>query len=117
MAYRWDLWGAAVLINDAASGDGFAYFCRWLIAQSRAIFEAALADSGVTPGSTARKSALRRWTLIRRCGGKNSTTPTFPRHPSEPVGVKWSEENLDASFPRICARLPKIDEDEKLDRP
>lgn len=43
-AYRWDLWGAAIIINGGASSDGFAYFRNWLIAQGRDIYEAALAD-------------------------------------------------------------------------
>ena len=42
-----------------------------------------------------------------------------PTHyPSEPVGVKWSDdEELDTRLPRIRAKVPLIDEDEKLDRP
>ncbi len=26
-AYRWDLWGAAYLINGGCSDDGFSYWC------------------------------------------------------------------------------------------
>lgn len=43
-SYRWDLWGAAYLINDGVSDDGFDYFRGWLVAQGREIWEAALAD-------------------------------------------------------------------------
>ena len=43
-AYRWDLWGAAYLINGGASDDGFDYFRGWLIAQGQEVWEAALAD-------------------------------------------------------------------------
>jgi hypothetical protein len=43
-AYRWDLWGAAYLINGGASDDGFEYFCRWLVLQGRKVFEAAITD-------------------------------------------------------------------------
>lgn len=41
-AYRWNLWGAAYLINGGCSDDGFDYFRRWLILQGRAVFEAAV---------------------------------------------------------------------------
>jgi Protein of unknown function (DUF4240) len=40
--YRWDVWGAAYLMNDGASDDGFEYFMRWLISRGRKVFEAAL---------------------------------------------------------------------------
>jgi Protein of unknown function (DUF4240) len=43
-SYRWDLWGAAYLINGGASDDGFDSFRGWLVAQGREIWEAALAD-------------------------------------------------------------------------
>src|SRR5262245_57201855 len=43
-AYRWDLWGAAYLINGGCSDDGFQYFRWWLLLQGRAAYEAALAD-------------------------------------------------------------------------
>ena len=42
--YTWDLWGAAYLIRGGCGDDGFGYFRRWLIAQGRERFEAALAD-------------------------------------------------------------------------
>ncbi len=42
MSYRWDLWGAAYIINNGCSDDGFDYFRGWLIAQGRAVFEAAI---------------------------------------------------------------------------
>jgi hypothetical protein len=43
-SYRWDLWGAAYLINGGVSDDGFDYFRGWLVAQGQEIWEAALAD-------------------------------------------------------------------------
>jgi Protein of unknown function (DUF4240) len=42
--YRWDLWAAAYLINGGCSDDCFDYFRGWLIAQGRAVWEAALAN-------------------------------------------------------------------------
>lgn len=43
-AYRWDLWGAAYLINGGCSSDGFEYFIGWLIAQGQETFESVLKD-------------------------------------------------------------------------
>jgi hypothetical protein len=43
-AYRWDLWGAAYLINGGCSDDGFAYVRCWLISRGEAVHTAAVAD-------------------------------------------------------------------------
>ena len=44
-AYRWDLWGAAVvLLRPESDADSFDYFRCWLIGQGREIFEGALQD-------------------------------------------------------------------------
>ena len=43
-AFGWDLWGAAYAINGGCSDDGFEYFRRWLVAQGRSVYEAALAN-------------------------------------------------------------------------
>lgn len=32
-AFRWDIWGAACIMNGGCSDDGFHYFCSWLIFQ------------------------------------------------------------------------------------
>ena len=42
-AYRWDLWGAAYLIEGGCSDDGFTDFRYGLIALGQRTFEAALA--------------------------------------------------------------------------
>ncbi len=43
-AYRWDVWGAAYLINGGCGDDGFEYFSGWLVAQGEQVYRAALAD-------------------------------------------------------------------------
>ena len=43
-AYRWDLWGAAYIINGGCSDDGFEYFRAWLVAQGERTYREALAD-------------------------------------------------------------------------
>src|SRR5437868_5917368 len=41
-SYRSDLWGAAYIMRDGCSDDGFDYFRGWLIAQGEAVFAEAL---------------------------------------------------------------------------
>lgn len=43
-SYRWDLWGAAYVMNSGCSDDDFVYFRGWLLSQGRELFEAALAN-------------------------------------------------------------------------
>jgi hypothetical protein len=43
-AYRLSLWAAAHLMNGGCSDDCFDYFRGWLVAQGRAVWDAALAD-------------------------------------------------------------------------
>lgn len=43
-ADRWDLWGAADLMNGGCSDDGFKYFRDWLISEGEHSYRAALAQ-------------------------------------------------------------------------
>ncbi|MBP6743889.1 MAG: DUF4240 domain-containing protein [Candidatus Obscuribacterales bacterium] len=43
-AYRWELWGAAHVINGGLADDGFEYFRAGLIMAGKEIYEAALAE-------------------------------------------------------------------------
>jgi hypothetical protein len=62
-SYHSDLWGAAYLLNFGCSDDGFDYFRGWLLAQGRAIWEAALQDpDGLAELPQVRELApQRRW--------------------------------------------------------
>jgi Protein of unknown function (DUF4240) len=58
---RWDLWGAAYLLNFGCSDDGFDYFRGWLLTQGRAIWEDALQDpDGLAELPQVRELAPRR---------------------------------------------------------
>lgn len=63
-AYRWEVWGAAYLINGGCSDDGFHDFRAWLVAQGRDTFTRAVAD----PDSLAEHPAVRRMADSRRDG-------------------------------------------------
>jgi hypothetical protein len=49
-SYRWDLWGAAYVIDGGCSDDGFDYFRGWLILQGRKVFEAAVKNPDTLAG-------------------------------------------------------------------
>jgi len=116
-AYRWDLWGAAVLINGGASGDGFEYFCRWLIGQGKIVFEAALADpdsladlitSDIIWGDAELDCEDLGYAASEAYQEKTGQEMPFDeadRLPSEPAGIQWAEEDLGDLFPKIAAKM------------
>jgi Protein of unknown function (DUF4240) len=65
-SYHWDLWGAAYLLNFGSSDDGFDDFRGWLLAQGRAVWEAALRD----PDGLAKLPKVRRLAPERRWEGR-----------------------------------------------
>lgn len=76
VSYRWDLWGAAYLLNGGCSDDGFEYFRGWLIAQGREVFERALQDPDV----------LADLTLVRRAA---TASDPFDFECESMYGVVW----------------------------
>jgi hypothetical protein len=107
-AYRWDLWGAAYLMNGGCSDDGFQYFRDWLISEGHATFDKAL----LNPDSLAELPRVElaelesfgyvALELIDAKGGteldRYSATDI-----STPAGKPWDEEQLPALFPRLNA--------------
>jgi Protein of unknown function (DUF4240) len=63
-AYRWEVGGAAYLINGGCSDDGFQDFRAWLVAQGRDTFTRGVAD----PDSLTEHPAVRRMADARRDG-------------------------------------------------
>lgn len=127
-AYRWDLWGAAYLVQGGCSDDGFADFRGWLVGQGRRVFEAALRD----PDSLAEHpqvqavTAASRWTLRMECEfllyvaspayehvtGQElpleGYEPEFERLRRGPVGDDWDfddDDEMRRRFPRLWARV------------
>ncbi len=116
-AYRWDLWGAAYLINGGGSDDGFEYFRRWLIGQGQTIFEAALADpDGLADLTKTDIEWGDAWLECEELGyvagevyeekaGREMPSDGAGFIPGEPAGMKWEEDDLDALYPKIAARI------------
>ncbi len=115
-AYRWDLSGAHTLINGG-SDDGFEYFRWWLIGQGREMFESALAqpddladlikddifwgDGQLECESIAYAAGI----AYQEKTGRELPYDEQNASLSEPVGVKWEEDDLDAMFPKIAAKI------------
>jgi hypothetical protein len=111
-AYRWDLWGAAYIINGGCSDDGFEYFRCWLIAEGERVYLEALADpeslvgraepDGQNEAESMQYAAADAYEV--ETGRKLTDLHIVP--PSEPAGEPWEEDDLEARFPRLWAAFP-----------
>lgn len=112
-SYRWDLWGAAYIINGGCSDDGFEYFRYWLIAQGRAYFEAAMQDSeragdGAGDEQDTECEDIRyatRELYFAKTGQDIGEVADALNYTAEPMGAPWTEEDLKARFPRLCEKF------------
>jgi hypothetical protein len=109
--------GAAYLINGGASYDGFEYLRWWLIGQGQSVFEAVLVNSesltavitnDVIWGDTEFECEAVGYVSMKAYKKKPGQEMPFEQSGylrSEPVGVKWMEEDLDDLFPKIAAKM------------
>lgn len=105
--YRWDLWGAAYLINGGCSDDGFDYFRDFLISEGKRVFEAAISE----PDSLAELSDLEEVELelyryaidqaYEELTG-NEMPPIDGDCPDMPTGEEWEEDELPSMFPKLA---------------
>lgn len=106
-AYRWDLWGAAYIMEGGCSDDGFTDFRYALISKGQKVFEEALqnADSLVDVDIISNEffgyAALKAY--------EEKTGREFPKlqsnkYPRKPAGQDW---NFDDASENQC-RLPRI---------
>jgi len=108
-ANRWDLWGAAYVMNGGCSDDGFRYFRDWLISEGRQLFESALAapDSlAAIPrreyfelelfGSAASKAFAKK--------GGGELDRDFKAELDQPQGKEWKESDLPKLFPKLASK-------------
>jgi hypothetical protein len=101
-AFRWDLWGAAYLIEGGCSEDGFVYFLYGLIARGRQVYEAALADPDSLAGAKVHEN--------EEFGGvacevyqERTDKSLRRRRPSRssPTGRRWDFENAAENARRL----------------
>jgi hypothetical protein len=108
-AHRWDLRGAATLMNGGCSDDGFRFFRDWLISEGEAVYEAALSDpdslSAVLQDEDFELEAFgqvaaevyEQMTDTALAGGKSDASES-------PRGKPWDESQLPAMLPRLAAK-------------
>jgi hypothetical protein len=110
-AFQWDLWGAAYIIGDGCSDDGFTDFRGWLISMGKGIFERALADAeslvDVADAPGVEDVFFEEFLNVPAHAYEEVTGRDIPEYtghfPSEPAGKRWSEEGgeLKRRFPRL----------------
>lgn len=114
-AYTAELWGAAYIINEGCSDDGFDYFRAWLIAQGRIVYESALSD----PDSLADFPDLidgaefEEFWYVARGAYEDKTGHEIPdnayRDIQQPeICIDWNFddfEEMTRRYPRLMSRL------------
>jgi hypothetical protein len=105
-AYRWDLWGAAYIIESGCSDDGFTDFRYALISRGRAAYEAALKDPDSLADANIVSDELFGYVAFDVYSDKTGTE--MPRNsrlqPKMPIGEEWNFD--DATENR--RRLPRL---------
>ena len=111
-SYRWDLWGAAFVINGGCSDDGFEYFRGWLMLQGRDVWEAALrdpeslADVPLDGNADCEDVLYVASEAYERVTGRSLGSHSEP-HADQPAGQAWEEEDLETLYPRLWTRSAK----------
>ena len=107
-SYRWDLWGAAYLMNGGSSDDGFRYFRDWLISEGPTTFERAVAS----PDSLAQLPRVEIAELelfgyvalhLFADKGEGELNRDFSTELTVPAGEQWDEDQLPSFLPRLNA--------------
>lgn len=108
-ANRWDLWGAAYLMNGGCSDDGFLYFRAWLISEGLEAYARALSN----PDSLAKHPRREHFELeafgyaaIKAFSAKGGSEleRDFSNELAMPSGKEWSEAELPSLFPKLSAK-------------
>lgn len=108
-SFRWDLWGAAYVMNGGCSDDGFRYFRDWLISEGRTTFEAAmkspdsLADLPKVELAENESFGYAALEAYAAKGG-GELDRDMSTEAAEPQGKPWEEEDLPRLFPRLSKK-------------
>ncbi|MBI1213053.1 MAG: DUF4240 domain-containing protein [Alphaproteobacteria bacterium] len=108
-SYRWDLWGAAYIINGGCSDDSFRYFRDWLISEGREVFDKAVASGDSLadhPHIDCADLELFGYvaTDVAERKGFGKLDRDFSTEGAEPAGQQWKEDELQDLFPRLAAK-------------
>jgi hypothetical protein len=105
-AYRWDLWGAAYIIEGGCSDDGFTDFRYGLISQGKDVYEAAL----INPDNLAEfdfenelSNELFGYSALEVYEQKtgNETPRKKFEQPDDPTGEEWDFDNENENIKRL----------------
>lgn len=105
-AYRWNLWGAAYVINGGCSDDGFDYFCDWLISKGRVVYEAAvsnpesLADTDLSGDREFEELRYVAGDVYQSKVGRKMDVSASDR--TDPVGEPFDEDTVADQYPRLA---------------
>lgn len=117
-AYHWDLWDAAVLIEQGCGDDGFQDFRAWIISMGREVYEQALHNPDSLAGPSSRPDveacffegllAVSEFLYEDMTGSELPYGPRRP-YPRGPQGIKYDRGNLDLErrFPALWALYGK----------
>ena len=107
--YRWDLYAVAYIVNGSGSDDGFEYFRNWLIGQGREFYEAMLKSPECITERVPAGEEVECEALLYAAGYAYEARTGQPlpdgvwEGPSEPVGTRWTDEDLDVLYPTLIA--------------
>ena len=113
-AYRWDLWGAAYVINGGCSDDGFIDFRSWLIAQGQEVYNNALADpESLSDHIVEAFAEFEEIAYVPIEVFESTQDADWPNpavsFPSEPEGERWEEDDLDQLYPKLTAKVAELE--------
>lgn len=109
-AHRWDLRGAACMMNGGCTDDGFRHFRDWLISEGETVYEAALADpDSLAAVSQDEEFELESFGYVAGEVYEQLTDAAMPRgkavESASPAGRQWHEDDLPGLFPRLAGKF------------
>ena len=108
LAYRWDIWAVAYILNGGCSDDGFAYFRAGLICGGRKKYETALNDPETIADWLPEDFEGEDFMYLANDAYENLTGNEFPydqlvsSESSGPKGEEWDEDDLPKLYPALC---------------
>ncbi|MCC6874213.1 MAG: DUF4240 domain-containing protein [Sandaracinaceae bacterium] len=111
VAYTWDLWAAAYIIEGGCSDDAFIDFRSGLIGLGRKVYEDAVRDPGTLVSQPARGVNLSNEQMMYAAmeAYENLVGDELPvdelTQPAEPAGEPWDEESVDEKYPALARKF------------
>jgi hypothetical protein len=109
MAYRWDLWGVAFIMNGGCSDDCFSDFRGWLIGHGRQVYYNALSDPESIRVLSFDRNAdeFEGLSYVPMTVYENKTKTSMPNGIKENqsiIGEEWEEDELPLLFPKVSSK-------------